>query len=65
MKVDSIRLYLLMLIKNIFRKMMQIKNYTVEYRIMLYRLEIDDFIPLSTGYKYNISKLIENNQNLH
>ena len=61
MKVDSIRLYLLMLIKNIFRKMMQIKNYTVEYRIMLYILEIDDLISLGTGYKYNITKLMENN----
>ena len=40
---------------------MQIKNYTVEYRIMLYILEIDDFIPLGIGYKYNITKLIENN----
>ena len=40
---------------------MQIKNYTVEYRIMLYILEIDDFISLGIGYKYNITKLIENN----
>ena len=40
---------------------MPIKNYTVEYRIMLYILEIDDFIPLGTRYEYNITKLIENN----
>ena len=37
------------------------RNYTVEYRIIPCRLQIDDFIQSGTVYKYNNNKLIENN----
>ena len=35
------------------------KNFTIEYRIIQYILEIKDFSPLGTRYKYNNRKLIE------
>ena len=48
-------------IKEISGKNNSNRKYTVEYRIILFRLKIDDFIPLGTGYEYNNNKLIENN----